>query len=163
MPPTPSTPAIEHHHSCLAYAHVDPPLAVDLAQAAEVAQGGDIWRDSDALQYLHKQELPANTEPAKAQRIQRRARRYTLQAGVLYRRMPDGTLRQVPAPAQRQALIRDTHEHTGHFGARRTCNLVATSYWWYGMGREVADLVRTCEACDRVRASFNAHHPVLTP
>ena len=163
LPTTPATPANDHQHSCLAHVPPDPPLPVDLAQAAEAVQWGDIWRDKDALQYLHKQEFPVGTDPAKAQRVQRRARRYTLQAGVLYRRMPDGTLRQVPQPAQRAALIRDTHEQTGHFGARRTCNLVATSYWWYGMGREIADLVRTCEACDRVRASFNAHHPVLTP
>jgi transposase InsO family protein len=47
--------------------------------------------------------------------------------------------------------------------ARRTANMVATSYWWYGLSRDAKALVASCQICSRTGATFGAHHPILTP
>jgi transposase InsO family protein len=141
----------------------DKPLDVDMVAAAEAVSSGDVWKDQATLRYVKERELPEGTSQSEAARITRRARNYVMQAGKLCRRMPDDTLRLVPEPEQRPALIKATHEQTGHFGARRTAHMVATSYWWYGLTRHVRQMVAHCEVCDRVRASFNVHHPVLSP
>jgi transposase InsO family protein len=60
-------------------------------------------------------------------------------------------------------LVRDVHERAGHFGVRKTLSLLKPHYWWVGLATDVAQEVRRCGACDRVKASFNAKHPTLQP
>jgi hypothetical protein len=70
--------------------------------------------------------------------------------------MTDGSTRIVPPPQQRHQLIQQQHEQCGHFGVRRTTALLATKYWWHGMLADTAALVRRCEYCSRVNASFSS-------
>jgi hypothetical protein len=69
----------------------------------------------------------------------------------------------VPRPEDRSSIIQRIHQQSGHYGVRRTANLVAASHWWRTLYTDVAAEVRKCEACDRVRASFNSLQPQLQP
>jgi hypothetical protein len=60
-------------------------------------------------------------------------------------------------------LVKDTHEHTGHFGEKRTMSLLCNGYWWRGMLDDVRAVVGSCAACDLSRAQFNAQLPMLQP
>jgi transposase InsO family protein len=82
---------------------------------------------------------------------------------VLYRIMPDGARRVVPAHADRAAIIIKQHELCGHFGIRRTASLLLTNYWWHGLLAETAHLVNRCEECKRVQASFTNKPQELQP
>ena len=77
--------------------------------------------------------------------------------------MLDGTFRTVPRPEERRALITKIHEQHGHFGQRRTTQLVLLHHWWAGLYKDCARAVRECNACDRVNATFNSTQPVLNP
>jgi hypothetical protein len=60
-------------------------------------------------------------------------------------------------------LITDSHERTGHFGQRRTLHILSLKYWRNGRKNYVAAVLQKCDVCDRVKASFNAQHPILHP
>ena len=89
---------------------------------------GDIWEDLPTLSYLQTQQLPAGSSPVEAARIKRRAGSYTWKSSKLYRRMTETELREVPPRAARWKLAVDTHQQVGHWGAKRTTALLATSH-----------------------------------
>ena len=123
--------------------------------------GDDIWEDHDTLKYLQEGILPEDRGTRR--RVAKRAAQYRWVGGELKKVLFNGTLRVVPPPDQRQALIKATHEQCGHFGRKRTTYLLCTSFWWKGVAEDVGTFVRNCEACDRVKATFNAKHPQLHP
>ncbi len=72
------------------------------------------------------------------------------QEGLLYYR----TLLYVPADGgARREVLRRHHDDpiAGHFGARRTLDLVARKYYWPGMLRDVKAYTKACSTCQRVR------------
>eukprot|EP00775_Hariotina_reticulata_P009856 gene9856-biopygen11780 len=123
----------------------------------------EIWTDHPALSALQQQQIPSDLSHAQRTRVQKRLKLYHWdeQQGQLLRRLPDGAFRVVPRPEQRQQLIQQQHQMGGHFGTRRTATLVASKYWWHGLLSDVAAVVRQCEHCGRVRASFAATQPEL--
>ncbi len=110
----------------------------------------DIWTDGNTLAYLRRGKVDPAWPPAEARRVARRARHYRMQGQRLLRVMPLSHHRVVPAPEERNQLIRRVHEETGHFGVRRTTALLRASHWWYGLKRDVEAIVTGCEACDVV-------------
>jgi hypothetical protein len=123
----------------------------------------DIWEDAAALDFLRNGELCEDLDELQKRRIRRRARSYVWKNGALLRVLSNGYTRIVPPPSEREGLILKTHEMCGHFGQARTTHLLATTHWWKGMTMGVKNLVRSCSVCDRVKASFNAHHSTLHP
>ncbi len=118
-------------------------LAV-LAEAVEAthpAAPGDVWSDDAVLHYLQQDAYASGSSHAQRRRVRKRARMYQWQSDKLYRAMADGCNRQVPPPAQRMQLVKDTHEHTGHFGEKRTMSLLCNGYWWRGMLDDVRAVV----------------------
>jgi hypothetical protein len=138
-------------------------LAEEAEAPAMQGAASDVWDDGALLHYLRHGELPEAANAAERKRILRRARLYVWEGEQLYRRMSDGSVRQVPAPVARHQLVLDTHTSTGHWGEKRTLSLLMTSYWWRGMLDAVRRVVRSCEACDKARAAFNARLPELQP
>jgi hypothetical protein len=110
-----------------------------LAVMAEAVEGthpaapGDVWSDDAVLHYLQQDAFASGSSHAQRRRVRKRARMYRWQSDKLYRVMADSSNRQVPPPAQRMQLVKDTHEHTGHFGEKRTMSLLCNGYWWRGM------------------------------
>jgi hypothetical protein len=68
--------------------------------------------------------------------------------------MSNGTTRVVPTPANRQEVIQQAHEISGHFGIRRTLHLLLQTYWWSGILKSVTNIVNQCAICDRTKAAF---------
>lgn len=129
------------------------------------SKGGafDIWEDQRALHYVQHGQFTHLTTVIERCRIRKRAASYTYKDGVLYRQLPDGHLREVPPPSDRHQLITHMHEQTGHFGARRTLQLLVHRYWWAGMATQVTSTVARCKLCDRARVAFNKPQPELHP
>jgi len=78
-------------------------------------------------------------------------------------RVDGNTRRIVPKPADRAAIVAETHRSTGHWGARRTTALLELTYWWPGLADDAKLASSTCAHCTRIKASFNAHTPELNP
>ena len=139
----------------------------ECAEAEDSFRGGkmassDVWLDNSTIRHIQG-SLPADTPAHESMRAARRAKVYTWHAGKLYRDMPDGMRKQVPAPAERESLIKTMHENHGHFGVKRTTALLHPFYWWSGMGRDVKTMVNKCALCDRVNTAFNTSAQQLQP
>jgi transposase InsO family protein len=161
-----SSPAAEpysdldvHNHYC---------ALLELAEQQDGAEQGvsgssDPHADAGFMFFLKQGQLPPGVEQKEAARIRRRASRYRVVDGKLQRVMRDGSKRLVPLADQRVDLIRETHQKTGHFGIKRTKHLLMASFWWPGLEADVKKVLDTCEACARIKASFNAERPELQP
>ena len=122
-----------------------------------------IWHYSHTMHFLRTGMHPEGTTAQQRKRAQRRAASYVLMGDRLMRTLEDGSRKEVPSPARRAELILATHNSTGHFGAARTTSMLKASYWWSGMGEDVANWVTQCEVCARVRVSFDAPTTELHP
>ena len=136
--------------------------AVDEEQDA-AGSNADIWRDALTLRYLEERTHAEDTTLAERKRIQKRSKVYAFAAGKLYRKMADGSTRIVPRPSEREQLIAAMHNASGHFGERRTVSLLMHTHWWHNMYKDVAQAVRQCKVCDRVRSTFDTPQPELRP
>ena len=132
-----------------------------LAKGAHEPGTVDIHQDAPVLFYLTHGKFPPKQQFTLVQirRITRRAKGYRVKVSEkkehsVHRVMPNGTLRQVPSPEHRQAIVSAAHETSGHFGVRRTGHLVRMHYWWQGVTKFVQDFVAACTLCDRTRSSF---------
>jgi hypothetical protein len=139
-------------------------LAVAAVAEAQEADSSDIWQDQQTLQYLREQTFSPEWSPAARGRIRKRAAKYRLTGdGGVQRIFPDGSVKLVPRPADREQLITGFHNRNGHFGVRRTGALVSSGYWWWGLWGDVAATLSKCGLCSRVRSNFGGEQPELHP
>jgi hypothetical protein len=150
--------------SCLAWQPVEQEgeAPSGKAPAELVAPSADVWADSALLALLRGEGYPPGADRKERDRLQHRARGYEWRGTHLIRQTGGG-VRVVPRVEARERLIRDVHERAGHVGVKKTHSLLRPHYWWVGLLTSVTRVVRSCEACDRVRATFNAKHPALHP
>ena len=138
-----------------------------VAEAAELAELGatmqDVWKDRATLLVLRNSAEVSQLSAADYKRGKKRAQSYTLTGTALRRRMPDATLRVVPAPDERRGVIEACHRQLGHFGQRRTLALVQLGYWWYGMALDVRRVVAECKYCDQANTTGNVVPEKLQP
>jgi hypothetical protein len=121
----------------------------------------DVWADGALLAVSRGKGYPPGSSAAEKDWLQHRARGYEWREDHLVRRLVSGEARVVPRPAARGSLVKDVHERAGHLGVKKTLSLLRPHYWWVGMAADVAQALKECEACDRVKATFNARHPTL--
>ena len=60
-------------------------------------------------------------------------------------------------------LLEKFHDNNGHFGTKKTFGAIQTKYFWPHMYQEIADYVRSCENCQRVKRDPNASNIPLKP
>jgi hypothetical protein len=137
----------------------------DLAEDRLLPVGGnkEPWEDDGLLHLLQQGTMPEDAAQAERDRLAKRAKRYRWVDGKLLQVCTDGELRTVPHPDGRLELVEAVHKQCGHLGVRRTMDLLARSYQWRGMYKDVQHVVRRCEPCDRARVSFAGINPSLTP
>lgn len=123
----------------------------------------DIWTDPQAVAYVQEELSMAEIGRVRWEELSRMCRRYRYINGKMWFTTPAGQMLEVPQPKEREALIRKLHIGSGHLGRDRTYSLAAQQYYWPRMWKTVSETVRTCTACDRVRASFDARVDVLQP
>jgi len=73
------------------------------------------------------------------------------EAGLIYRRRPDDRNQLLVPKALINDVIWQNHEPVfiGHPGIKRTCDLIALSFWWPGMRKSIEDYIKNCDACQR--------------
>jgi hypothetical protein len=84
----------------------------------------DIFEDEDVMLYLKAGETKATWSSKERDWVLQRAKRFVWEGTHLQRLWPDGTKKVVPTPEDRVKLIKHAHEDLGHFGVRRTYNLL---------------------------------------
>ena len=137
-----------------------------VAAVATVQDSGertDPWEDANLLACLQGDPALSSVDSAERLRATKRAARYQWSNNKLYRLMIDGSKKETPPLAARQAIVQKVHETHGHFGRKRTTQLLLLSYWWPGLYGDVRDVLKHCTACDKVRANFKSMQPVLHP
>ena len=147
-------------------AEIQDPAAAESQDPSDKGGRGvlDVWEDAQLLHFLRQQQYMPGTSHAERTRVRKRAAIYVLAMdGRLFRVMPDGSRREVPKKESREQLIAEYHEKCGHYGVRRTAALIQNSYWWHGIWSDVALAVSKCKLCGRVRSSFSAQQPTLSP
>ena len=85
------------------------------------------------------------------------------------RKDPTGLLRRhnsvfVPAsPALRSEILKLGHDDplSGHFGVKKTLELLARSWWWPGMKESVREYVETCPICQRTKVKRHRSYGAL--
>jgi hypothetical protein len=110
----------------------------------------------EILQFLCGEPLGNEVTEKQKKRVRRRCRAYRFADGVLLRKLATGEEKIVPAPAQREPLVAETHGQTGHWGEMRTVHLLQKTNWWTGLHEAVQKGVAACIQCDRVKANFTA-------
>lgn len=51
-----------------------------------------------------------------------------------------------------QAILHEAHSSAGHPGVQRTQQLLARTYYWPSMKRDVRQFVQVCNLCQRIKA-----------
>jgi hypothetical protein len=141
--------------------------AMDEEVLCSAPQRRDIWKDPVLLLYVREGLTGAATSPTELRRLKQRAQHYSYTVvngtGVLHRRMSDGSVRVVPPPAERTAILTGMHERTGHWGEKRLIHMALSSVWWYSLYKDAYAVVKGCELCRQVNSSFHAKPPELCP
>ncbi|CAI5474942.1 unnamed protein product [Closterium sp. Yama58-4] len=143
-----------------------PPAAALTAMVRERGTGGeqqkgpaDVWQDEKTLKWI-KGEIAE--DGGAGARAKARGQHYRWFQGQVQLQTKDGWKR-VPAPTEREGIIREVHNKLGHYGPLRTLQLLQTGWWWAGMRKEVKEWVEKCELCCRNKASLLKSQAELQP
>ena len=62
-------------------------------------------------------------------------------------------------------VIQENHDTpiAGHFGADKTIELIARTFWWNTMHADVRKFVKSCEQCQRNKSSNQKPARLLRP
>ena len=97
----------------------------------------DVWLDTQVLDYIRKGSTAADLPSHDVRRVTRRAKNYLMHDDKLFRLFDSGERKEVPPPHARAEIVRYIHVQHGHFGSRRTVNLMYPNFFWANMGRYV--------------------------
>ena len=101
----------------------------------------------DIQEYLEKGTLPEDKAQAKA--LQKRATRYIMVDGALYRSFTKPLLRCVP-PNLVQPILIEMHKGVcgGHLGGRNMADkIISMGYDWPNLRRDAQEYSQKCDKC----------------
>ncbi len=86
----------------------------------------------------------------------------TYNGGMLYRKRKIWIPRD---PTLKKLIMESEHDShvIGHMGMDKTVELIGRNFYWPGMVDEVEDFVRSCDDCQRNKASRHERHGMLHP
>ncbi|TPX33406.1 hypothetical protein SeLEV6574_g08385 [Synchytrium endobioticum] len=69
------------------------------------------------------------------------------------------------SPEKQRGILKLRHDHplAGHFGYRKTLDLILRDYWWKGVSAAVKEYVSSCDSCQRNKASRQLPQGQLIP
>ena len=129
----------------------DTVIAATTAERATDPPLKERQRDDPSLKsvidYLEQRVLPS--EEKEAREILLSEDHYTLVDDVLFRVVPDKSLRIVPPTAERKSLWEQLHAgcYGGHLKSAKAHGQLARQYWWPGMRTDIAHWCRGCVTC----------------
>ena len=103
---------------------------------------------SPYLAYILHQKLPIN--PAKAKRVIRRSKGFTVINGELYKRSISGVLQRCIDPVDGQAILLEIHAGIcGHHASSRAlvAKALRARFYWPTAMQDAEELVRKCIGC----------------
>ncbi|KAG3067341.1 Transposon Tf2-9 polyprotein [Phytophthora idaei] len=94
-----------------------------------------------------------------------RLHRYEWQDGLLYYRVEPHEPPRVVVPNDEDLkfdILQEAHDapSSGHLGREKTFLFVSQAFWWTHMYKWVAQYVKTCETCQRVKPAGHASAPL---
>ena len=131
--------------------------------SAAALETQDIWEDVETMQFIKTGQINPTLSGAQQERVTKRAARYTWSGATLNFTLTNGSTRAVPPPGERAELARKIHAQYGHFGVKRTAQLLSHGFWWPDMWHTVSTVVRECVSCDRNKTGFNVRPAHLNP
>ena len=86
----------------------------------------------------------------------------TYKNGMLF---PKGKVWIPSDPSLRKLIMESEHDSrvAGHMGMDKTMELVDRNFYWPEMAKDIEDYVRSCEDCQRNKASRHKRHGALHP
>ena len=108
-----------------------------------------VSHEADHLYELIPYQERWKEEPEEIQRILKKLTKGTFMCNEQLYHDVDGKKLPFIKPSNRNNLIVDTHQYLGHAGVRKTCDLLAKSYYWEGMLTNVYEFVQNCIECNQ--------------
>uniref|UniRef100_A0A1S4CG08 Integrase zinc-binding domain-containing protein n=1 Tax=Nicotiana tabacum TaxID=4097 RepID=A0A1S4CG08_TOBAC len=133
-------------------------IEVNPSQIKAIEEIPNILTSKKEVQMLTRGTVP--TDKRKAYALRKKAARYCLHQGNLYRKMFGGPLSRCLGPSQTEYLMREVHEgHCGnHEGGRSLVKtMIRAGYYWPKMEEEANGFVSQCDKCQRY--GNNMHRP----
>ncbi|GKF09747.1 reverse transcriptase domain-containing protein, partial [Tanacetum coccineum] len=115
-------------------------------------------------EYLAKEILPEDKKKARA--VRRKAARYTMINGTLYKKSFLGPWLWCVGPLQANYVLREIHEGSCsmHSGPRSVvAKVIRTGYYWPTMHMDARNLIRECNDCQIHRPVLRNPQQNLTP
>ena len=121
--------------------------------------------------YLLLHELPDNVldKPRVARTIVRDAEIYEVIDGVLFRRCRDPlaehNIKLLPVVPRTLVshVVTTMHTLNNHLGVTRTLEQISKRFWWFGMAKDVSEILKACITCQRVKGGTVTNHGRLRP
>ncbi|GJT73924.1 reverse transcriptase domain-containing protein [Tanacetum coccineum] len=130
---------------------------------AIVEEEGQTWM-TPICEYLTKEILPEDKKKARV--VRRKASRYTMINGTLYKKSFLGPWLRCVGPLQANYVLREIHEGSCsmHFGPRSVvAKAIRTGYYWPTMHTDARKLIRECNDCQVHRPIPRNPQQNLTP
>ncbi|GJT37771.1 reverse transcriptase domain-containing protein [Tanacetum coccineum] len=115
-------------------------------------------------EYLAKEILPKDKKKARA--VRRKAARYAMINGTLYKKSFLGPWLRCVGPLQAKYVLREIHEGSCsmHSGPRSVVSkVIRTGYYWPTMHMDARNLIRKCNDCQIHRSVIRNPQQNLTP
>ena len=102
-------------------------------------------------QYLESMERPEGLTTPQFRSFPKKALGFLVRDGHLYKRGRRGSphRRVLGTVPQRQEVIKERHDETGHRGRQGTYEHVSRRYQWKGIWDDVVQYVKSCNECQR--------------
>ena len=99
--------------------------------------------------FLQTLRRPAGMSDSEFRRFRREALNYFMRNGHLFRRPNTSkpARRVVDMDTQKQQILKELHDDSGHKGKESTYTRVSDRYYWDGMYKDVVRYVKTCSQC----------------
>ncbi|GJY10583.1 reverse transcriptase domain-containing protein [Tanacetum coccineum] len=128
-----------------------------------VEEEGNTWM-TPISEYLTKEILPEDRKKARA--VRRKAARYAMINGTLYKKSFLGPWLRCVGPLQANYVLREIHEGSCsmHSGPRSVvAKVIQTGYYWPTMHMDARNLIRECNDCQIHRPVPRNPQQNLTP
>jgi len=100
-------------------------------------------------EYLMTLQRPSAIPKSEFQQFKKKALHYLIHGSHLFKQHGRNVplRRVVDPPDERNKIIRDLHDESGHRGKNGTWVKVSQRYWWEGMYNDIKEYVESCEQC----------------
>lgn len=120
----------------------------------------DEWY-GDMIKFMLEGEAGIQHHPKHAQKnIRKKALKFRLLDGVLYREEVDASLARCIARYQVPFVLRWAHEEHGHYAPAISIMRLRGRFWWPTRIKDNEEHYMSCQACAQVGARVNRPHPL---